>query len=93
MNTNIAKILVPLLSLTLLSCKNSSENSKNNNKIENKDTEKTSMDINSELNAILKKQDKEGATGIAFTLQRPKYNNGNAATYNVGLQKLNETPV
>jgi D-alanyl-D-alanine carboxypeptidase len=93
MNTNIVKILVPLLSLTLLSCKNRSENSKNNNKIEINDTEKPSMDINFELNAILKKQGKKGATGIAFTLQCPKYNNGNTTTYNVGLQKLNGKPV
>ena len=51
------------------------------------------MDINSELNAILKKQGKEGATGISFTLQCPKYNNGNATTYNADLQKLNGTAV
>ncbi|MBX9837197.1 MAG: beta-lactamase family protein, partial [Silvanigrellaceae bacterium] len=93
MNTKIAKILVPLFSLTLLSCKNRSENSKNNNKIENKDTEKPSMDINSELNAILKKQGKEGSTGIAFTMQCPKYNNGIATSYNVGMQKSNGTAV
>lgn len=93
MNTNIAKILVPLFSLTLLGCDCRNSHSKNGNIFKDKNNEKTAIDIYSELNALLTKQGEKAGTGISFTMQYPIYNNGIATTYNVGLQKLNGTPV
>ena len=88
------KNTLPIIAICFIACQNkeTSKPDKNESSINLKPKEH--KHIQKSLDDILGKEDpKIGATGISFTVQCPALQNGEAVTFNSGLQSRNGKPV